>query len=136
MKLVYRIQYKRRDPDVVRGFSAITLGLYTSCMAPENLFELDGPHPAPLDDAPIRAQIDRDDCLMHYYRFGFASLDQLSFWVYKDEWRRELEDEGYCVDVFRVSDDAPEEAMVVGRTQVIFNPQYAEIVETIALSDV
>lgn len=56
--------------------------------------------------------------------FGFASLDQMSRWIHKHTWRKNMHDRGGKIAVFEVED----KHMLVGDCQVVFNHEHARLV--------
>ncbi len=52
------------------------------------------------------------------YIFGFATLEQLKFWIYKEEWVTQLEENGFVISRLEASST---EYVTHGRTQAIIN---------------
>lgn len=48
-------------------------------------------------------------------RYGFATLDQLRFWIYKQAWRDRLDEVGALINVYEAPD------CLIGQTQAVFN---------------
>lgn len=111
-KLIYRVEDSAGD------------GLYTSehgkCYA--EMYELDGRHPSPHNDPALARKV--HDFLGKYggARFGFCSLEQLKFWIYKRDWWDKLDAEGFVISMYLV----PEQYCLLGNTQAIFNREKAE----------
>lgn len=63
-------------------------------------------------------------------RYGFASLDQLRFWIYAKAWRVRMEDAGARIGIY----DAAE--CLVGETQAVFNVATATLIETLKLTEI
>ncbi len=107
-------------------------GMYSADIS-NNMFELQSRHPPPHDDVTLGPKwkvltSDQKDP----YRFGFASLEQLKFWIYMQEWRTELEAEGYRVSVYLV----PSKFTMVGETQCVFLPEEATKLHTMSLLEI
>jgi hypothetical protein len=83
-------------------------------------------HPVPLDDDKISPVWLK---LQDKLNFGFASLDQLRFWVYKRVWREDLHKYGLSIKKIKAKG-------VLGDTQAVFLPETREDIETISLLDV
>lgn len=97
-------------------------GMY-SAETSSNMFELQSRHPPPEDDVTLGPKwkaLSKDE--RDPYHFGFASMEQLKFWIYMQEWRTELESEGYRVSVYSVSPSCA----LVGETQCVFLPEAAK----------
>lgn len=80
-------------------------------------------HPSPNDDAELRPAWHQllNEGLYRHYNFGFATLDQLRSWIYKDEWREELDRKDFYAMCYYV----PDEYMHIGATQAIFRKDKA-----------
>lgn len=76
-------------------------------------------HPGPHEDDKLHeATRDRMNGRMYFdyqpYHFGFASIDQLRNWVYKDEWLVSLHNDGHVLAVIESED------VIAGYTQAVF----------------
>lgn len=77
----------------------------------------DRSHPSPWEDIPFGYSMrayDRPDIVHH--RFGFASLEQLRRWIYKDEWLVELHHAGYRLSIYEVDPYN----VIIGESQCAF----------------
>lgn len=117
MALIYRIQNEYGE------------GMYTgpSCDASSSMHE--HRHPLPSDDAALKDKWINLKNATHY-KFGFSSIEQLKFWIYKLKWRKELAKAGYCVYIFETDD------FLIGDTQAVFVKDTATLVETISLTKI
>ena len=89
-------------------------------------------HPAPGADTALRwghlwniLGVPQHKCY-----FGFSSLDQLEAWLYNQEWREYLHDNGFVVKVWEL----PEESMHSGNAQAVATRQALESHEPAYLS--
>ncbi len=114
---IYRIENKEGEG----LYTAFPVGSY-----PRIEMNEDKRHPPPFDDDKIR-QTWTD--LLDRLNFGFASMDQLRFWVYKREWREDLHKKGMSIK--RITANG-----VHGDTQAVFLPETRKDIETISLLDV
>lgn len=89
-----------------------------------------GRHPAPRHDNKLDWSAFQD---RHgpQSRFGFASIDQLMFWLYREEWRQGLKDRGFTLAVY----EADEGAYSHGDTQAVFSKDRAMRITNIDLVD-
>lgn len=86
-------------------------------------------HPMPYDDAKLCAterfsfrdgSFDWDVIYArcreyHQVRYGFVSLEQLKFWLYKTSWRKRFKEHGFHVSVYEC------EIALAGDTQAVFS---------------
>jgi hypothetical protein len=126
MVTVYRIEYEpdgegcyqRFNEEKDRGFGAIT----GSTIADER-------HPHPSSDSLLQKNLQEAGFqpatgflglfgMISYepYRFGFASIEQLRAWMFKDSWLTSLADQNYILAVCKV----PAYQVLVGNTQCVF----------------
>lgn len=110
----------------------ISVGMYSADCAC-NFFETWGRHTTPSSDSMLRAAWG-DICVrnratggMLQWWFGFASLEQFSNWVYREEWWQKLTDEGYVISMIEV----PEDRYHLGYTQAIMHKHHCEIVHSV-----
>lgn len=90
-------------------------------------------HPLPREDAKIGCEWrERLSGEIDEQIFGFASLEQLRFWIYKTKWRKSLKSEGFRVSVYEV----PVEHALVGDTQAIFVRPEATLVDHLDITEV
>lgn len=84
-------------------------------------------HPLPHEDCALRW-----GWRSHRYEwhFGFASLEQLRAWFYRDEWLTRLGRDGVVLTVWEV----PERYVQIGNTQAIFVKRRARRLEVRALN--
>ena len=101
----------------VHHHDSLFRGMYTVGPASSFMMDLDGRHPAPEDDPKLGWEY------MDYrdhprYIFGFCNLEQLKFWVYKEEWITRLKGDNFIIS--RLEAISP---MYVfhGRTQAIID---------------
>lgn len=62
-----------------------------------------------------------------HLRFGFASVDQLRSWLYKDEWLLGLHNHGYVLAIIET------EEAYIGSTQAVF--LRPEVYETVSIKE-
>lgn len=81
-------------------------------------------HPMPWSDTALRWDhlrnilgVPKDHCY-----FGFSSLDQLKSWLYRQEWREYLHENGFVVKAWEL----PEESMHSGNAQAVATKQALE----------
>lgn len=99
-------------------------GPYVGGVSPASFWYESARHPTPLDDPALGfRQSHQDDG----WRFGFASPEQMRFWFYREEWRRELEEMGYMLSVYECEQAQYSDA------QAIFHPNYAKLIERVPL---
>lgn len=79
-------------------------------IAKGNILPISDRHPEPRYDSKLLSQLKG----RNWGYFGFGSLAQLKFWVYKYEWRETLHSFGYHVSVIQSKD------AIIGDTQVVF----------------
>lgn len=98
-------------------------------------FQDDGDrHPCPSEDAKLGWSWD----VHPTWVFGFASKEQLMFWLYKESWRRYIKSGGFTIAVYEVDDGYYK----LGDTQACFNRDHAiritniDIVDTVTQVDV
>ena len=98
------------DFHIVRAHAADDLfsGLYTSTISLE-LHEMESRHPNPAYDDKLNWAEEP------YWIFGFTNIQQLRFWIYRDYWLEELQEEDFTVSKVY----APREFIQYGRTQAI-----------------
>lgn len=84
-------------------------------------------HPMPHNDQGLFAFYD-DGFMPEKHQFAFGSIQQLKFWIYRREWREELEADGFTIKM--ICADA-----IVGDTQAIFDKTTRQDVETLQFSD-
>lgn len=94
----------------------------------------DAHHPLPENDAKL-SSFWRDQLLKGYwhytkYRFAFASLEQLKFWIYREDWRKELDENGFRVSVYET------DSAKIGDTQAVFLKSEATLEYTLSLLEI
>lgn len=116
---------------------SLTQGLYAHwwCQDVVNLYDMQGRHPAPADDSALRSAwtsagrgVTGSDNMD--LRYGFASLEQLKFWIFSDEMRQEIAREGFVIHVLEASET------YVGDTQATYHPDTAQFIEILELTEV
>lgn len=116
---IFRIENKYKD-GVYQGMNSVsTKMLKNNCENPER-------HPLPSEDDKLREfwSIYREKLF-----FGFKSIEQLKFWVYKREWRETLEAEGYFISKIKARGKH-------GDTQSVYFNETREDIEKISLTSV
>jgi len=83
-------------------------------------------HPSPYEDDKIKPFWDRHSKDL---QFGFSSIQQLRFWIYKKEWREQLDASGFHISVI-IAKGAH------GDTQSVFLPTTRKDIKTISLLDI
>lgn len=112
--LVYRVEHEDTR-----------LGLYSSRYK-FDMNEKDR-HPCPSQD-PGLGEFYLQNIYHHAYNrdspyfFGFASLDQLSSWIYKEEQIAELNATGFVIAIYQTDD------YCIGNTQMVFRKSTARYV--------
>ena len=66
------------------------------------------------------------------YYFGFPSTDALKLWIYREEWRKALHDNGFFIAVY---DDVHEKVSESGR-QVIFKKHQSQFLRKFSLLEI
>lgn len=123
MKTFYRIEH-----GVDKWWKNFYLGLYESSTSSEMYGEL---HPSPWLDQSLKVFLKAD--ILDFgssYIFAFPDLDRLREWVYKREWREDLNRLGYVLSVYECEDGYH------GDTQSIFNWEKAQLKHRINLLEV
>lgn len=96
--------------------------------------EMHGPrHPMPYDDGKLMhglRETTGSDHISGGFLFGFVSLEQLLFWIYKAEWRAALAADGFVVS------EISAETVIRGDTQAIFDEASAFVVKHIEWDDI
>ena len=118
----------RRGPGIGEGMYSSEAGLH-ACAS----YETTRKHPAPWADTALNWDnigyilgVPHGQCY-----FGFASLDQLKAWLYRQEWREHLHLNGFVVKVW----DLPEEFdMRTGNAQAVATKRALESHEPVYLS--
>lgn len=94
------------------------MGVYTSDRSPEHIkeemMELSGAHPLPMDDSLLTQSITKRKVLNEEYLYGFKDWQQFRAWFYKDEWINGFLEAGFEIRVFNI----PE--VHVGYTQCVW----------------
>ena len=110
---------RRAGPGIGAGMYASQGGLH-ACGSYKSTMK----HPGPWVDTALQWKnteymlgVPQDQCY-----FGFASLDQLKSWLYRQEWREHLHLNGFVVKVW----DLPEEFMHAGDAQAVATKQALE----------
>jgi hypothetical protein len=111
------------------------LGLYSYTWFEDDgvqLYDMQTRHPAPSDDRELQGAWDDAGRSTDSYGnrdlwYGFASIEQLKFWIYTEEARDVIAERGLVIYVY----DAEE--AYIGATQATFNPETARHVETLDL---
>lgn len=99
MQTVFRIQH-------LNG-----LGLYSTCRRTkthEQLFDMDR-HPVPYNDGL------RD--FPEHWKFGFSSQEQMERWIFKKEWRKNLDAMGFRLHIFKAT------KYNLGYNQMVYDPK-------------
>ncbi len=93
------------------------LGMYADDML-NNAARVSDRHPMPASDGRLMdaGWLEFQSEHSSDVRFGFGSLEQLRFWLYRQSWRNHLTDEGYRVHVY----DVPDGFGLIGDTQAVF----------------
>ena len=90
-------------------------------------------HPGPQNDNRLMLEISEkgmeSDESWHLIdqkcRFGFASKKQMRKWISDDEWKSKLAAEGLMVAKYQV----PKSSVAIGKTQAIYRPENATLLE-------
>jgi len=85
-------------------------------------------HPVPSDDDKLMRALGEKS-----YRglfFAFASLEQLKFWIHRDEDREALSADGLRVFVLQARD------VWVGDTQCVYDKDHATVVDDLCLTEI
>lgn len=119
--------------EILRVETETKVGMYrNNSLASEEMHEMSGRHPAPFSDTKIGPYWNyRLPGHCSNKLFGFTSIEQLRFWIYKAEWRESLHDEGYAISYYEV----PEEYALLGDTQAIFVVSEARLVKRVSFKD-
>jgi len=97
------------------------VGMYCSgARATGQMFDLDTYHPSPNNDGKL-GDVWAELHNKVEWRFGFASIDQLRMWIYRQEWRDSLHEQGLYVSVISA------EYVHVGETQAIYSGVSEEV---------
>ena len=118
-------------------------GLYDWHLSYEVLFELQGAHPGPYRDKKMAKALQEEsgktnpsdldtidgDRINGRY-FGFTNPQQLKHWIYMEEWRRELDEDGFCIYLIEPEPDT----YLEGDSQCIFNIE--DVIGTMTLLEV
>jgi hypothetical protein len=87
-------------------------------------------HPMPYDDLKLMNALSLDGQDYRGKLFAFSSLEQLKFWIYREDDRAAIADDGckvYTIDAKRVW---------VGDTQCVFDIEGSEVVNVTELTEV
>lgn len=118
-------------------------GMYNGWCALQEMQERER-HPIPGDDWELMSAVHKSKIDERCYEvlsmndpceapdellFGFASMEQLRFWIYKHEWIQRLKDEGFKLSVYEVEDGWAAH----GRTQAVFIKDKATLINQIEL---
>lgn len=108
-------------------------GMYvsTSCQPSYEMIE-EARHPSPDEDvllAPLW-QIEMETGNYKNFSFTFASLEQLKFWIYREDWRKELDENGFRVSVYET------DSAKIGDTQAVFLKSQAKLEYTLSLLEI
>lgn len=79
-------------------------------------------HPMPHQDSLFRRNHEYANQPYDGYVFGFADKAQLRSWLYEDEFRRNLQEDGLVLSLYEV----PSAYVISGYTQLTFNREHAE----------
>ena len=122
---IYRVE--RINPKHPFATSNFGSGLYRSDTACVYLNDKNR-HPVPqLDEALGWYEIPGKERDMYY--FGFASIEQLKFWIYQKECRELLHEEGFKISVY-------EGNIKHGDTQAVIHIKGKTLVETLNLTEI
>ena len=116
-------------------------GMYSSPLDPMVSSEMNGDpqrHPKWQDDSRLSDEVCRefgvgynpkDWEVEELWRWGFCSMEQLKFWIYRDEWQEELTNCGFRVAHLRAEG-------LHGDTQGIFDPTTREDITSYSLMEI
>lgn len=108
-------------------------GMYSSEVS-RFMFELQSRHPSPHDDMALKGPWNQicDDDRTSEFHFGFSSIEQLKFWIYMEEWRQGLTEEGFKISVYEIE----EAYTLIGETQCVFQTEYAQLDHRLSLLEI
>lgn len=133
-KLVWRVQLPNGDgmyhAGVLDCTQAMNYDLFSDDM---HLGQSKLRHPCPRDDYMLAPHWNalRNKGEYKWYIFGFADVDQLLSWVYKNEWHQEIHNTGFKVYVYSV----PDAYVCIGATQACFHHVYGELISVVDIID-
>lgn len=79
-------------------------------------------HPMPYNDSRFKRNHEQAGWVENGYVFGFADQAQLRSWLYEDEFRRNLQEDGLVLSLYEV----PSAYVISGYTQLTFKREHAE----------
>lgn len=106
-------------PKIYRVQDGNGTGMYQRwSVASWNMQECDGfqpRHPRPREDSALVKSVENAGVRFaaNLFHYGFSSIEQFKFWVYKGEWREELNEAGFSLVEFEV------EQVFYGDTQAV-----------------
>lgn len=123
--VVYRVEHP-----------ASRLGMYFAKSVAASEMQSDARHPSPYSDQRLRNDLAlkdlAGDSIFYPFdkacKFGFASKKQMREWVFKDEWKQKLADQGLIVAKYLV----PKDKVAIGRSQAVYHPDHAKLVATMS----
>lgn len=108
-------------------------GMYTEteCTPSYEMIE-EARHPTPDKDALLAPlwQIELETANYLRFSFAFASLEQLKFWIYREDWRKKLDENGFGVSVYET------DSALIGDTQAVFLKSQAKLEYTLSLLEI
>ncbi len=117
---IYRVENEKGEGMYQAGTSLIGGNKWV------NIIDDNERHPAPWQDDKINPVF---STYRNELKFGFNSLDQLVFWIFRKTWRERLHEEGFFISEIEAEG-------VHGDTQAIFLPKTRKDIAKISLLSV